>query len=72
MSGKHLIVRGENFELGAVILLNGVQERTVSDSQSPKTTLIGKKVGKRIQPGDKLQVRNSNGAISEEFIFAGP
>jgi len=33
--------------------------------------LIGKKVGKKIKPGDKLQVRNPNGSVSAEFNFTG-
>jgi Galactose oxidase, central domain/Kelch motif len=72
VSGKNLIVLGENFDLGAVILLNGDEQRTANDGQSPKTTLIGKKAGKKIKPGDKLQVRNSNGSLSQELTFTGP
>jgi hypothetical protein len=33
--------------------------------------LIAKKAGKKVKPGDKLQVRNPNGPVSPEFIFAG-
>ncbi len=71
VSGKHLIIVGENFDPGAKILLNGDEQPTRTDSQNPKTTLIGKKVGKKIKPGDKLQVRNPNGSVSAEFSFTG-
>ena len=71
VTGKKLFVFGENFDDGAVILLNGEEQRTLNDSQNPKTTLIGKKAGKKVKPGDKLQVRNPNGTQSEEFSFTG-
>jgi hypothetical protein len=69
--GKKLIVGGENFDDGAVIVLNGEEQKTANDGQNPKTTLIGKKAGKKIRPGDTLQVRNPDGTLSEEFIFTG-
>ena len=72
VSGKNLIVLGENFDPGAVILLNGEEQKTRNDDQNPKTTAIGKKAGKKVKPGDKLQVRNPNGTVSQEFTFMGP
>jgi hypothetical protein len=33
--------------------------------------LIGKKPGKKLNPGYKLQVRNPNGTFSQEFTLAG-
>lgn len=69
--GKKLFVFGENFDPGAVILLNGEEQKTKDDAQNPQTSVIGKKVGKKIKAGDKLQVRNPNGRLSQEFIFAG-
>jgi hypothetical protein len=71
VSGKKLVVTGENFDPGAVILLNGEEQKTKNEPQNPRTALIGKKVGKKIAAGDKLQVRNPNGSISEEFTFTG-
>jgi N-acetylneuraminic acid mutarotase len=71
VTGKKLIVGGENFDDGAVIVLNGEEQKTANDGQNPKTTLIGKKAGKKIKAGDKLQVRNPDGTLSEEFIFTG-
>lgn len=62
---------GENFSSGAVILLNGEEQITRNDDLNPSTTLIGKKAGKNVKPGDKLGVRNSNGVLLQEFIFAG-
>lgn len=72
VTGKTLLLRGENFEIfGSVILLNREQKTTLYDDSSPRTALIGKKAGKRIKPGDKLQVRNVDGTLSEEFTFTG-
>jgi len=71
VSGKKLFVFGENFDAGAVILHNGVEQNTKNDPQNPQIALIGKKAGKKVKPGDKLQVRNANGTLSEEFTFTG-
>ena len=71
VAGKRLFIVGENFDHGARILLNGEEQKTLNDDQNPKTALIGKKAGKKIRPGDKLRVRNPNGALSEEFTFPG-
>jgi hypothetical protein len=70
VEGKKLIIVGENFDDGAVILLNGEAQITRNDSSNPETALIAKKAGKKIKPGDKVQVRNPNDTISEEFVFA--
>ena len=69
VSGKKLFIVGENFDPGAVILLNGEQQLTKNDPLNPKTSLIGKKAGKKIKAGDRLRVRNPNGSLSAEFIF---
>jgi hypothetical protein len=69
VSGKKLFLSGENFLVGAVILLNGEEEKTRNDDQNPSTMLIGKKAGMKIKPGDRVQVRNPDGTLSEEFIF---
>ena len=71
VSGKKLFVFGENFDPGAVILLNGGEQITKQPAAGPQATLIGKKAGKLVKTGDKLQVRNPNGTLSEEFIFTG-
>src|SRR4030095_8946534 len=71
VSGKKLFVVGENFAAGAVILVNGVQQLTLQPAEDSQTTLIGKRAGKKVMAGDKLQVRNPNGSLSEEFTFTG-
>jgi N-acetylneuraminic acid mutarotase len=71
VAGKKLIVVGENFYPDSVILINGEEQKTRNDDQNPGTTLIGKKAGKKIKPGDRLQVRNPDDIPSEEFIFTG-
>ena len=68
-AGKKLFVEGENFDPGAVILLNGEEQTTKNDRQNPRASLIGKRAGKKIKPGDRLQVRNPNGSLSDEFIY---
>src|SRR3989442_2636300 len=67
-NGKNLLVNGINFDSGAVILLNGQEQRTLHDDSNPRTILIGKKLGKWAQPGDKLQVRTSLG-VSPEYNY---
>ena len=71
VEGKRLFVVGENFDPGAVILRNGVEQKTKNDPQNPQTALIGKKAGKKIKPGERLRVRNPNGTLSREFTFTG-
>ena len=74
VSGKKLIVTGNGFDQGAKILLNGQQQKTINDNQNPTTTLIAKKAGKKIARGQtvNLQVRKSNGTLSNEFSFTRP
>jgi len=71
ISGKNLIVSGSNFGDGAVIVMDGVDQKTRPDDLSPTTLLIGKKVGKRIASGQTvhLQVRNPDGSVSAVFTF---
>ncbi|MFY9607071.1 MAG: kelch repeat-containing protein [Blastocatellia bacterium] len=70
---KNLFVVGENFDSGAVILINGLEQKTRNDSENPQTRLIGKKAGKKknLKPGDRIQVRNPSGTTSQGFIFTG-
>jgi photosystem II stability/assembly factor-like uncharacterized protein len=68
--GKKLFVYGQFFDDGAVILLNGKKQPTkLSDS-----VLVGKKAGKKIKnnPEIKVQIRNSNGKVSQEVIVLPP
>jgi hypothetical protein len=73
IAAKNLIVTGDNFDAGALILLNGEQQKTLHDEQDPRS-LVGKKVGKKIAPGQTvlLQVRNSDGILSPDFSFTRP
>jgi hypothetical protein len=54
-----------------VILINGQEQKTRNDDVKPQTSLVGKKAGKKVKAGDRLQVRNPDGTTSEEFIFTG-
>jgi len=71
VSGKKLTVSGGGFKDGAVILLNGVPQKTKNDGQEPRTRLIAKKAGKKIAPGQTvmLQAENPDGSRSEQFSF---
>jgi beta-propeller repeat-containing protein len=71
VSGKKLLVFGSGFDSGAKILLSGESQKTINDEQSPTTALIAKKAGKMITPGQTvtLQVRNSDGTLSNQFSF---
>ena len=53
------------------MLFRSEEQQTKGDDQNPQTMLIGKKAGIKIRPGDRVQVRNPDGALSEEFIFTG-
>lgn len=72
--GKKLIVKGENFQVGAVIEMNGQREKTTNDEQNPTMILIGKKAGKKIAPGETvtITVLNSDGTRSAPFRVARP
>lgn len=71
VKGRKLLVFGDNFEDGAVIVLNGEEQRTRNDEQNPKTTLIGKKAGREITPGQTvaIQVKNPDGVMSLRYNF---
>jgi hypothetical protein len=71
VTNKTLVVHGTSFDAGAKILVDGQPQKTAHDDQSPATSLESKKAGKTIRPGQTvtLQVRNSDGALSNEFRF---
>jgi len=73
---KNLVVTGSGFDVGAVITVNGADQRTRNDNANPTTTLIGIKTIKRarIAPGDMVvvQVRDSNGSLSNEVSYTRP
>lgn len=74
ISGKNLVVFGDTFDDGAVIILNGDPQKTKHNAADPTIELTGKKTGKRIDPGQTvtLIVRNGDGALSAEFLFTRP
>jgi serine protease len=74
IEGKNLLIRGTNFDAGSLIFMNGMKQKPRSDVENPATILIGKKLGKRINPGQivRLQVRDSDGALSPEIEFVRP
>jgi hypothetical protein len=73
IAGKNLVIQGTDFDSGAVILMNGEPQKTRQDDRAPDT-LIGKKLGKQIAPGQTvyLQIRNPDGETSKQFAFARP
>jgi hypothetical protein len=68
-SKKKLIISGQNFDSGAVLLINGQKQKSANDESSPATKLIAKKAGKIVRSGDKLQVRNSDSTLSSEYPY---
>ncbi|HST24155.1 MAG TPA: SBBP repeat-containing protein [Blastocatellia bacterium] len=71
IQGKKLIVQGENFSQRAIILLNGAEQKTSNDSETPLTKLISKKAGKKMKAAQEtvIQVKNSDGTLSDEYRF---
>jgi photosystem II stability/assembly factor-like uncharacterized protein len=74
VSGKKLFITGQSFSPGAVILMNGQEQATTSDAESPTTRVISKKAGKKVIPGQTvmLQLRNADGTMSNEFPYTRP
>lgn len=69
---KQLIIMGENFDFGAVLLMDGVRvKKTFNDEIAPTTILVARKAGKQIAVGQEvmLQVRNLDDTLSEVFPF---
>ena len=73
VKGKKLIVTGQNFALGAVILVNGEPQKTKNDSDLPTTMLIAKKAGKKIPDNTAVSIQiQSDGSTSDKFgVFKG-
>ncbi|HEY9232459.1 MAG TPA: hypothetical protein VIS78_09935, partial [Blastocatellia bacterium] len=72
VSGKQLLVLGENFASGAVLLMDGEkQKKTVADDANPTSLLVARKSGVKITAGQSvmLQVRNPDGQVSNEFSY---
>jgi hypothetical protein len=71
MKDKNLIVTGENFDDGAIILLNGNSQKTSKDRDSHTIVLLAKKAGKKLAPNQivLIQVQYPNGLLSEGLAF---
>jgi hypothetical protein len=71
ISGKKLFLTGEGFDSGAVVMLNGTDQKTKNDDGNPAGRLIAKKAGKKVLVGQPviLRVRNRDGKLSGEFSF---
>src|SRR5215471_283986 len=74
IDGKNIVLLGDHFDAGSVILVNGAAERTLHEAGSPATILIGKKLRKQFSPGQnvELKVRDSDGGLSPGFPYAFP
>jgi hypothetical protein len=70
--GKKLFVGGVGFDSGSTIFINGEKQKTANDEANPTLQLIGKKAGKKISTGDKLQVRISSGQMSPAVTYVKP
>ncbi len=57
IKGKKLILTGEHFADGAVVLINGEPQKTRNDEESPSTTLIAKKAGNQIPENAVVQIQ---------------
>jgi hypothetical protein len=70
VKGNKLILIGENFTDGAVILVNGEPQRTRNDSDNPSTILIAKRAGNRIPDNTVviIQVQSAN-SVTDMFPF---
>jgi photosystem II stability/assembly factor-like uncharacterized protein len=68
---ERLVVSGVNFDKGAVILLDGIEQQTKNHKALPGAILIGKKAGRKVgnNPGLKIQVRNPDGNLSQEAMI---
>ena len=71
VQGNKVIIQGENFDSGTVVMINGLTVKTNVDSQSPTSLLVAKKINKVAQMGEEvnLEVKTSNGQTSEAFAF---
>jgi hypothetical protein len=70
ISHQQLTVAGERFDQGAVVLLNGIAQKTKNKKKAPTTVLIAPRSGKLAKTGDRLQVQNNDGKLSQEFLVS--
>jgi hypothetical protein len=73
VKGKKLIVTGQNFAPGAVILVDGEPQKTKNDPAFPTTMLIAKTAGKKIPNNTAVSLQiQSDGSTSDRFgMFKG-
>jgi hypothetical protein len=73
LEGKNLVIKGQNFEPRAKVLIDGNQEKTRNQADDPTGTLIVKKGAKRIGSNQivSIHVINPDGIPSGEFRFFG-
>ena len=70
VKGKNLIVIGENFAEGAMILVNGEPQVTRNDSDNPSTRLIAKRTGNAIPNNTFVTIQiQSAGSLTNRFPF---
>jgi len=70
VKGRKLILTGENFAEGAVVLVNGEPQKTRNDEESPSTTLIAKKAGNYIPDNAAVNIQVQSGnSLSQKFPF---
>jgi hypothetical protein len=74
ISGKNLILFGENFDTGAVLRINDVPTRTRNGDPDPSQVLVAKKAAKAITPGAtvQLQIENPDGKRSNLLFLIKP
>jgi len=67
-SGKNIEVQGQNFDPGAIVLVNGVAQKTKAQGSG---SLVGKRSIKSIAKGQtaSVQVQNPDGAESQPYSF---
>ncbi|MGH9764074.1 MAG: hypothetical protein ACREAC_24835, partial [Blastocatellia bacterium] len=70
-TGKNLSVTGSNFDFRAIVLVNGVPQKTIGQGTG---ALVAKKAAKQISPGQtvSVQVENPDGAESQPYSFVRP
>jgi len=74
ISGKNLILFGQNFDAGAVLRINDEPAKTRNGDPDPTQVLIAKKAAKAIAPGEtaQLQIENPDGKRSNFLFLAKP
>jgi hypothetical protein len=75
IQGKQLIITGQNFDMGALLFMDGAKvKKTGNDETNPSTVMVARKGGTLISPGQSvsLQIKNTDGTLSESFSFTRP